>query len=84
MTARIDPDAVVYLCEKATCRTCGMEFTEHRQFDPENCVACHDDRTRKAAEAFRRSVPALAHAFLSAFKPTCSDGSCPSCRPRKR
>ncbi len=40
MTARIDPDAVVYLCEKATCRTCGMEFTEHRQFDPENCVAC--------------------------------------------
>ncbi len=84
MTAKIDVDAVVYLCEPATCRMCGRGFTEHRQFDSDNCVSCHDERTRRAAEAFRKSVPALARAFLSAFKPTCSNGSCASCRPRKR
>jgi hypothetical protein len=84
MTDRINVDAVVHLPEPATCCTCGKEFTEHREFDPENCVACHDERTRKAAEAFRRSSSALARAFLGAFQPPCSDGSCPSCKPRKR
>jgi len=84
MTAKIDVDAIVSLPEPATCRTCLREFTEHRQFDPENCVPCHDERTRRAAEAFRKSAPALARAFLGAFQPPCSDGSCTSCRPRKR